>query len=151
MFIMIIATWVQYTRPIIIARLLPSTIDAAIPFFFGVTQALIIFSITLQQVAWFYFAFSLNALVGFASFVSTVRELKQHEDRIENKFILARARPSIRMNTRMIVLRSVIFFSFGMIETLFKLQSLFLAVVVLAMNIVMIIAVHRSTEQALGR
>jgi len=143
MFIMIVATWLQYTRGVIAARFVPSTIGAVIPFLFGVTQALVIFCITLQQVAAFYFAFFLNALVGFVQSVSFVREVKLNQDCIENRVLLSRLGPTFRTTVRMMGARAVI-------EALFRLNSLVLAVILLASNVVMIVGVHRNTNEMLG-
>jgi hypothetical protein len=147
MFIMIVATWFQYSQLVMMLRLVPTTLGALVPFCFGVTQALVIFSIVHQQIAWFYFAMTLNALLGFSSYVVYLREAKLEEDRIENRILLERMGADPRRIEFMTVLRSTIFFSFGVAEALFKLESLFFAFVVLALNIIMIASVHRLSKK----
>jgi hypothetical protein len=64
MFVMIVATWIQYSHAVLTLQLTPTTLGALVPFLFGVTQALAIFSINLQQSALFYFSMSLTPLLG---------------------------------------------------------------------------------------
>ncbi len=149
-FLLIVATWIQYTRAAIAMRFVPSTLDSLVPFFFGVSQALVIFSINLQHASWFYFACTLTSLVALSAYISVYRQLRQHQDRIENRAFLSRLQPTERIAIRWSMLRGAIFFSFGVIEALLALQSLLLATVVLAMNVAQIVIVRRWTEQIFG-
>ncbi len=86
-FLMIIAIWINYTFPAPAFRRLNTTLDALIPFCFGVAQALAIFSISLQQLAWYYFSFSLLALVGLAQCRNTFREARLDLDIEQNRIV----------------------------------------------------------------
>lgn len=64
-FLMIAATWMNYTHFITLLRLKPTSLDAYIPFCFGATQALVIFCISLQQQRGFTIQRLLHFLNGF--------------------------------------------------------------------------------------
>ena len=147
MFLMIVATWMQYSQAVLTLQLTPTTLGSLVPFCFGVTQALAIFSINLQQSDLFYFSMSLNALVGLSSYISMFREVRLHQDRPANKLFLDRAGTYPRNIERTTVARFVIFVSFGVTEALFKLNSLFLALFVLAMNVMMLVVIHRNMNR----
>jgi hypothetical protein len=147
MFVMIVATWIQYSHAVLTLQLTPTTLGALVPFLFGVTQALAIFSINLQQSALFYFSMSFNALVGLSSYISMFREARLHQDRAANRLFLERAGTYPRNIERTTVARFAIFLSFGVTEALFKLNSLYLAIVVLVMNVMMLVVIHRNMNR----
>lgn len=146
MFVMIVATWAQYGSMVLVLRLVPSTMDALVPFCLGVTQALAIFSIIHQQIAWFYFAMSLNSIVLLSAYISVFREARLQQDRVENRTLVELAGTYPRTTKLVAVARSVIFFSFGVAETLLKLNSLYLAIFVLVMNVVLFVGSQRTTS-----
>ncbi len=147
MFLIIVATWVQYGSAVLAARLVPSTMDALIPFCFGLTQALIIFSINMHQLAWFYFAFTANAIVGSSAYIWVVRQYKVYDYRVENRLALEYARPFIENARRFSFIRIVIFFSFGVTEAVLNLNSWLLAIALLAMNVLQLVLVDQNTKR----
>ncbi len=147
MFLIIVATWVQYGSAVLAARLIPTTVDALIPFCFGVTQAFVIFSISMHQLAWFYFAFAANAIVGSSAYLWMSRQYQVYDYRAENRIAFENAKPFIENARRFSSVRVVIFFSFGVTEALLRLNSLLLAIVLLAMNVLQLILVDQNTKR----
>ncbi len=147
MFLIIVATWVQYGSAVLAARLVPTTVDALIPFCFGVTQALIIFSINMHQLTWFYFAFAANAIVGSSAYIWMTRRYELYSYRAENRIAFENAKPFIQNARRFSIIRIVIFFSFGVAEALLSLNSLLLAIIVLVMNVLQLVLVDQNTKK----
>lgn len=132
MFFYIVAIWMLYARSMIMLRQIPTVVDDLVPFCLGVTQALAIFSITLQQIAWFYFAVSLSSVVVLVGYTQLWRQLRL-QDNPENRLILEALGTYPRYANSLAITYFAIFLSFGVTETLLKLNLLFLAFVVLAM------------------
>jgi hypothetical protein len=110
-------------------QLVSTAVDALIPFCFGATQALVIFSISMRELAWLYFAFPANALVGSSSYMWMVHQLPFYDYRAENRIAFESAKPFVYRARRFAVAQAVIFFSFGVTEALLGLNSLLLAIV----------------------
>ncbi|MGZ8886302.1 MAG: hypothetical protein ACXW1O_07010 [Halobacteriota archaeon] len=131
-FIMIVATWMSYTHYVTSLRLTPSSLDALIPFCFGATQALVIFSISLQQLAWFYFAMVANAMVAISQTYVLKREVGLHQEYEAHRVWIEKS-GSLSGLPRWFAVRLLLFLSFGVAEALLNLQSIFLAIVYLAL------------------
>ncbi len=148
-FIMIVATWMNYTHFVTALRLRPTSLDALIPFCFGATQALVIFCISLQQLAWFYFAMVANALVAITQTYAVMREVRLHQEYVENRVYLQTME---RFGTfsklqRWYALRLLLFIVFGISEALFNLHSLLLAIVYLGLCGMSFVFVGRGAKQ----
>jgi hypothetical protein len=85
MFLMIAALWMNYTHYYTSLRLKPTSLDALLPFCFGATQAIAIFSISLQQLSVFYFAMAANAMVAIIQTYVTIRQARLHQEYEENR------------------------------------------------------------------
>lgn len=145
LFFFIAAIWIAYTRQIVVFNLVPQTLDGLIPFCFGVTQALAVFSINLQELSWFYFSLSSIAVVGFIQYVHLFREARIHNER--NKDALDLLGDWDRKAKLMAVLRALIFFTFGVLEALLDLHSFYLAIITLVLNALVIFIIHRSLKK----
>jgi hypothetical protein len=145
-FIMIVATWMSYTHYVTSLRLTPSSLDALIPFCFGATQALVIFSISLQQLAWFYFAMVANALVAISQTYVIFREVRLHQEYEEHRVWIEKS-GSLSVLPRWYAVRLLIFLSFGVAEALLNLHSLLLAIVFLALCVMSFVFVGRGAKQ----
>jgi ribosomal protein L40E len=146
MFIMIAATWMNYTHYVTSLKLTPSSLDALIPFCFGATQALVIFSISLQQLAWVYFAMAANAMVAISQTYFTVRQVRLHQEYEENRAWVEKS-GALSTLKRWFAVRLLIFLFFGIVEALLNLHSLFLAVVYLALCIMSFVFVGFGAKQ----
>lgn len=148
-FIMIAATWMNYTHFITVLRLKPTSLDALIPFCFGATQALVIFCIGLQQLAWFYFANIANAVVAITQTYATAREARLHQEYEENRAYVEKMERfgTFSMLRRWYATRLLIFIVFGITEALFNLHSLLLAIVYLALCVMSFVFVGRGAKQ----
>ena len=152
MFILIVATWMAYSHYVTSFRLVPSSLDALLPFCFGATQALVIFSISLQQLAWFYFAMVPNAMVGFLSAYVLTREVRLNQEYEEHRVVTEKVGSfSGQTLPQWYALRGMIFFSFGVAEVLLNLQSLFLAIVVLGLNVLSFVFVGAGAKRMASR
>ncbi|MGZ8884770.1 MAG: hypothetical protein ACXW0U_07670 [Halobacteriota archaeon] len=145
-FIMIVATWMSYTHYVTSLRLKPTSLDALIPFCFGATQALVIFSISLQQLAWFYFAMVANAAVAISQTYVLWREVRLHQEYEEHRVWIEKSR-SLSVLPRWYAVRLLIFLSFGVAEALFNLHSLLLAIVYLGLCIMSFVVVGRGAKR----
>jgi hypothetical protein len=144
-FIMIAATWMNYTHYGTSLRLRPTSFDALIPFCFGATQALVIFCISLQQLAWFYFAMVANAMVAILQTYFMLREVRSHQEYKENRVFIENF--PLSTLTRWYAVRLLIFLFFGIAEALLNLHSLLLAIVYLALCVMSFIFVGRGAKQ----
>lgn len=144
LFFFIAAIWIAYTRQIIVFSLAPQTLDGLIPFCFGLTQALAVFSINLHELSWFYFSLSSIAIVGFIQYMHLFREARIHYER--NKDALELFGDWERKAKLMAVLRALIFFAFGALEAFLDLHSLYLAIITLVLNALVIITIHISLK-----
>ncbi len=140
----IAAIWIAYTRQIIVFNLIPQTLDGLIPFCFGVTQALAVFSISLHELSWFYFSLTSIAIVGFIQYVHVFREARLHYER--NKDALELFGDWDRKAKLMAVFRGLIFLAFGVSEAFLDLHSILLASITLVLNALVIIIIHISLK-----
>ena len=145
-FIMIVATWMNYTHYVTTLRLTPSSLDALIPFCFGATQALVIFTIGLQQLAWFYFAMAANAVVAISQTLVIVREVRLHQEYEEHRVWIEKSK-SIFPLPLWFAVRLLLFLFFGVAEALFNLHSLLLAIVYLALCVMSFVVVGRGAKR----
>jgi hypothetical protein len=145
LFLFIAAIWIAYTRQYVIMTVAPQTLDGIIPFLFGLTQALAIFSIDLNELSWYYFSLTSIALVGVIQYTHTFREARIHYER--NKDMLELFGNWDQKAKFMAILRGLIFFSFGVLEALLNLHSLLLAIITLILNVLLIVVLHRSLKK----
>ena len=144
MFLMITLLWINYIHYASSLRLKPRSSTALISFCFGATQAFAIFSISLQQLAVFYFAMAANALLAILQTFSTFREARLHQEYEENRAYIENNPLSILK--WWYATRGLIFIFFG-IAALFNLYSLLLAIVFLALCVMSFIFVGRGAKQ----
>ncbi len=121
-------------------RYVPDERDILIPFLFGLTEALAIFSISFQKFSWYYFSIGLFWLVGFFSFFHMFRESKLLYEK--NRVVLDHFSTTIRNGQRLSILFAILFFSFSMSETLWNLNSLYFAIVALVWGVLHISFAH---------
>jgi hypothetical protein len=141
-FFLIISIWITYTRTVPAMRVIPQTLDAIVPFFFGLTQALAIFCISLHEIAWFYFSLSSCAVVAILQYIHSFRQARLHYEK--NREFLEKMGPWDRKAIMMAVIRGSIFIIFGLSEAFLKLKSLYFALFFLLINILLIMFLHRS-------
>jgi hypothetical protein len=144
-FFIIISIWITYTRTVPAMRVIPQTLDAIIPFFFGLTQALAIFCISLHEIAWFYFSLSSCAGVAILQYIHSFRQARFHYE--NNREFLEKMGPWDRKAIMMAVIRGSIFIVFGLSEAFLKLKSLYFAIFFLLINVLLIIFLHRSFKE----
>ncbi len=141
-FFLIISIWITYTRTVPAMRVIPQTLDAIVPFFFGLTQALAIFCISLHEIAWFYFSLSSCAVVAILQYIHSFRQARLHYEK--NREFLEKMGPWDRKAIMMAVIRGSIFIIFGLSEAFFELKSLYFAIFFLLINVLLIMFLHRS-------
>jgi len=141
-FFLIISIWITYTRTVPAMRVIPQTLDAIVPFFFGLTQALAIFCISLHEIAWFYFSLSSCAVVAILQYIHSFRQARLHYEK--NREFLEKMGPWDRKAILMAVIRGSIFIIFGLSEAFFELKSLYFAIFFLLINVLLIMFLHRS-------
>jgi hypothetical protein len=144
MFFMI-SIWISYTRLVAVFQVVPQTLDGIIPFCFGLTQALAVFSINLKELSWYYFSLSFIAVVGLIQWAHAFHQIRlQHE---RNRVLLEAFGNWDRRAKRMAVIRGPIFVAFGVSESLFHFHSLPLAVITLVMNALLLVFLHTSFKK----
>jgi hypothetical protein len=142
-FLVIISIWITYTRLIPAMWIIPQTLDGVIPFFFGLTEVLTIFCISLHEIAWFYFSFSTVALVAIIQYIHSFRQARLHSEK-NREWFLERMGAWERTAIRMSAARGFIFILFGLLETFLGLKSLYFALFFLLINVLLILFLHRS-------
>jgi len=118
----------------------PDLQDILIPFLFGLTEAVAIFSIGFQKISLYYFSIGFFWIVGFFSFFHMFRESKLLYER--NRIVLEHFSTTIQNGQRISILNAIIFFSFGISETLWNLNSLYFAIVALVWGVLHISFAH---------
>ncbi len=108
-----------------------------LPFVIGTAQFLLILSIDLQKVAWWYLSLSLVTLVAFFSFDNSYRRARLFYE--ENRVVLERLGATTLTTEISILVVTLIYFCFGVLESIWKLNSLYIAIVALAIIIVWIV------------
>ena len=143
-FFIIMSIWITYTRLSSAMRVIPQTLDGVIPFFFGLTEAIPIFCISLHELAWFYVSLSACAFVAIVQYIHSFRQVRKHPEK--NREFLEKMAPWELKAVIMAGIRGLIFIFFGLIEAFFLLNSLFLAIIFLFLNVLLIIFLHRSLQ-----
>jgi hypothetical protein len=78
MFFIIMSIWITYTRLTSVMRVIPETMDGVIPFFFGLSEAISIFLLTLHELAWFYLSMSACAGIAIVQYIHSFRQIRLH-------------------------------------------------------------------------
>jgi hypothetical protein len=143
-FFIIMSIWITYTRLTSAMRVIPQTMDGVIPFFFGLTEAIPIFCISLHELVWFYVSVSACGFVAIVQYITSFRQVRLHPEK--NREFLEKMAPWELKAILMAGIRALIFIFFGLIEAFFLLNSLYLAIIFLFMNIALIIFLHRSLK-----
>jgi hypothetical protein len=144
-FFFMISIWISYTRLVAVFQVTPQTLDGIIPFCFGLTQALVILSINLKELSWYYFSLTSIAVVGLIQWAHAFHQARLHYER--NRILLEAFRNWDRRAKRMAVIRGPIFVAFGVSEALFHLHSLPLAFITLVMNALLLVFLHTSFKK----
>jgi hypothetical protein len=141
-FFIIMSIWITYTRLTSAMRVIPQTLDGIIPFFFGLTEALSIFCISLHEVVWFYFSLVFLAAVAIVQYLHSFHQAHVHFEK--NREFLEKIGSWDKNAIMMAVARGLFFIVFGCTAAFFPQYSLFIALIFLCMNIVLIIFLHWS-------
>jgi hypothetical protein len=104
-----------------------------LPFFMGLAEFLLILSIELQNVAWWYFSLSIVTCVAFLTFVHSYHQARLFDE--ENRVVFEKLGGSVQTTEISILVVTSIYFSFGVLESILKLNSVFVALVALAIII----------------
>ena len=144
-FFFMISIWISYTRLVAVFQVTPQTLDGIIPFCFGLIQALVILSINLKELSWYYFSLTSIAVVGLIQWAHAFHQARLHYER--NRILLEAFGNWDRRAKRMAVIRGPIFVAFGVSEALFHLHSLPLAVITLVMNALLLVFLHTSFKK----
>jgi hypothetical protein len=144
MLLIIISIWITYTRLTSVMRVVPQTMDGIIPFFFGLAEAIPIFCITLHVVAWFYLSLSACAMVAIVQYIHSFRQARLHPEL--NREFLEKMGSWAPKAILMSVIRFFLWIGFGFVEVFRLLNSLYLAIIFLFLNVVLIIFLHRSLK-----
>jgi hypothetical protein len=132
-FLVIIVIWLETVMATQSFRYPQNFWHVILPFFIGSAQFLLIMSIDLQNVAWWYFSLSSVTLVAFLTFFHTYRQARLYHE--ENRAVLEKLGGSARTTEISILVVTLIYFCFGAFESIWKLNSLYVAVVALAIII----------------
>ena len=143
-FFIIMSIWITYTRLTSAMRIIPQTMDGVIPFFFGLTEAIPIFFISLHELAWFYLSLPACAFVAIVQYIHSFRQARLLPEK--NREFLEKMAPWEPKAIQMAVIRASIFIFFGLIEAFFLLNSLYLAIIFLFLNVFLIIFLDRSLK-----
>jgi hypothetical protein len=144
-FFIIMSIWITYTRTVPAMRVIPQTLDGIIPFFFGLTEALVIFCISFHEIAWFYLSLSFLAVVAIIQYIHSFRQARLHYEK--NREFLEKMGSWDRKAILMAAVRGSIFFVFGIAEAFFLQNSLYIAIIFLFMNVVLIIFLDQSFKE----
>jgi len=139
-FLMIIAFWQEYIVGSIVFRWAPGLPDAMIPVLFGLTESLVVFSISFQQIVLYYFSLSSVCVVAVLQYVNLIRESSWHFEK--NRAALELSKELYRTNEIWMLVYAVAAFFFGMSEVIWRLNSLYLAIFIVLCLVAWLIRGH---------
>jgi hypothetical protein len=139
-FLLIIAIWQEYIVGSIVFRWAPGLPDAMIPVLFGLTESLVVFSISFQQMVLFYFSLSSVCVIAFLQYVNLIRESNWHFEK--NRAALELSRELYRINEIWIFVYAVAAFFFGLSEAIWRLNSFYLAIFIVLCLVAWLIRGH---------
>jgi len=132
-FLVIIIIWLETVMVTQSFRYPQNFWHVILPFFMGLTQFLLIMSIDLHNVAWWYLSLSSVTLVALLMFFHTYRQARLYHE--ENRVVLEKLGGSARTTEISILVVTLIYLCFGVLESIWKLNSLYIAVFALAIII----------------
>jgi hypothetical protein len=139
-FLVIVEVWYEYMMASPIFRWIPKINDAIIVFSLGVTQFILIFSIGLGNVGWWNIAMSLVCVTAFFAFHNMYHGAKRLREK--NEVVLDALGRYPVINEMWIAGAAIIFFSVGLVSSVSKLNSLFIAIFDLGMLIAFVVRGH---------
>lgn len=127
-FLMVITIWQEFVIGSITFLWVQRLPDAMLLFLFGLTQALVVFSIDRHRIVWFCFSMSSVAILAFFQKINTLREARWHFER--NRVALELSGDYYRISEISILVYAMLLFFFGVSEVIWpsRLNPLYIAI-----------------------
>ncbi len=141
-FLLVITVWQEYVIASITFEYVPNLPDALIIFLFGLTQALVVFSIDYHRIVWYCFSMSSVCIVAFLAYVNALHEAKWNLEK--NRVALELSRNLYRISKSWILVYSIPSFLFGISEILWpsRLNPLYIVIIIAASLVAWLIRGH---------